>query len=65
MSAGESYMKTDEYDEYNYGEFGGKGGKHRTKAEAKIRTNLNDTCGHTRKIVTKFANSQRNKREKN
>lgn len=53
----------DEYEEYNYEEVRcGKGGKNRSKAE--IEKNIkHDTCGHTRKIVNKFVNTEHNRRE--
>lgn len=64
MSAGESRIKIDEYEHYNYEDIRcGKGGKNRTKTESLKYTNQHDTCGHTRKIVEKLANSERNKRE--
>lgn len=62
-NAGETNINVDEYEHYNYEEIGGKGGKHRTKAETQLQTNKHDPCGHTRKIVEKLANTERNKRE--
>lgn len=64
MSASEARIKLDEYEYYNYDDIRCvKGGKNRTKAEGGKYTNHHDTCGHTRKIAEKLANSERNKRE--
>jgi len=58
----------DEYEHYNFDHdkhmFSGKSGKMRTKKEASQNTNHTDTCGHTRKIVTKLHNMEHNKHEK-
>jgi nuclear protein 1 len=43
--------------------FSGHSGKQRTKAEAEKNTNHHDANGHTRKIVTKLQNSEKNKKE--
>lgn len=40
-----------------------RGGKNRSKTEAALHSNKHDPCGHTRKIVEKFHNSEKNKRE--
>lgn len=59
---------SDEYDHYNdYLEkyvHCSHSGKQRTKREASTHTNHNDTCGHSRKILTKLINSEHNKRDK-
>lgn len=65
MSSSESNTHIDEYEHYNYEEItGNRSGKNRTKQEAALHSNKHDPCGHTRKIVEKLANSERNKREK-
>lgn len=61
---GESNINVDEYEHYNYEEINSsKGGKNRTKAETQLHSNKHDPCGHTRKIVEKLVNTERNKRE--
>jgi len=61
---GESNINIDEYEHYNYEEINsGKGGKNRSKTEAALHSNKHDPCGHTRKIVEKLVNTERNKRE--
>lgn len=40
----------------------GRSGKNRSKTEAALYSNKHDPCGHTRKIVAKFHNSEKNKR---
>lgn len=56
---------TDEYEHYNYEEINcGRGGKNRTKTEVALNSNKHDPSGHTRKIVEKLVNTERNKREK-
>ncbi|XP_074660047.1 nuclear protein 1-like [Tubulanus polymorphus] len=55
----------DEYDHYTFDHdkhmFSGKSGKMRSKKEASQNTNHPDTCGHTRKLVTKLHNMEHNK----
>lgn len=63
MSTTESKTNIDEYEHYNYEEISSGRSKNRTKTESALHSNRNDTCGHTRKIVEKLANSERNKRE--
>lgn len=64
MSTGESTINIDEYEHYNYEEVNSnRSGKNRTKTEAALHSNKHDPCGHTRKIVEKLANSEKNKRE--
>lgn len=58
-----SSIPVDDYEHYNYEEFPGKGGKHRSKVEIEKNTNKPDTCGHTRKILQKLVNTEHNKRE--
>jgi len=59
----------DEYESYNYDYdkhmYSGKSGKMRTKKEASQNTNHADTCGHTRKLVTKLHNMEHNKNHEN
>lgn len=56
----------DNYDHYNFDHdkhiFSGHSGKQRSKKEASVHTNHNDPSGHSRKIVTKFRNSENNKK---
>lgn len=64
MSAGDSTIDIDEYEQYNYEEFNnGRGGKNRTKVEQQQNSNRHDPCGHTRKILEKLVNTEKNKRE--
>lgn len=63
MSTAETTINVDEYEHYNYEEVNTKSGKNRTKTEAALHSNKHDPCGHTRKIVEKLANSEKNKRE--
>lgn len=57
----------DNYDHYNFDHdkhiYSGHSGKQRTKKEASTHTNHNDPSGHSRKIVTKFRNSENNKKK--
>lgn len=58
----------DDYDRYNFDHdktiySGHSGGKQRTKKEASTHTNHNDPSGHSRKIATKFMNSENNKKK--
>lgn len=57
----------DDYERYNFDHdkyiFSGHSGKQRTKKEASCNTNHNDPSGHSRKIVTKFSNSEKNKKK--
>jgi len=58
----------DQYESYNYDHdkhmYSGKSGKMRSKKEASQHTNHEDTCGHTRKLVTKLHNMEHNKNGK-
>ncbi|XP_065203603.1 nuclear protein 1 [Planococcus citri] len=57
----------DEYEHYNYDQdkqmYCGKSGKQRTKKEASEHTNHPDPSGHSRKIVQKLQNTEKNKKE--
>ncbi len=59
----------DEYDYYNFDHdkhiFSGHGGKQRTKKEVNEHHNHFDPCGHSRKIATKFMNTENNKKGSN
>lgn len=59
---------SDEYEQYNYEQDKianqGHSGKQRTKAEAREHTNHHDPSGHTRKILVKLENTQKNQKEK-
>lgn len=59
----------DEYDYYNFEHdkhiFSGHSGKQRSKKEASVHTNHFDPSGHSRKIVTKLANTEQNKKVTN
>lgn len=64
MSNTDSTINVDEYEHYNYEEVNSnRSGKHRSKTEAALHSNKHDPCGHTRKIVEKLANSEKNKRD--
>jgi len=56
----------DEYEHYNYDQdkylMAGHGGKQRTKKEVQEHSNHNDPSGHSRKIVTKLENTEKNKK---
>lgn len=57
----------DEYDQYNIDQDkytnSGHSGKQRSKKEAAEHTNRSDASnGHTRKLVTKFQNTEANRR---
>ncbi|XP_063383868.1 nuclear protein 1 [Cydia fagiglandana] len=56
----------DEYDHYNFEQdkhiFSGHSGKQRSKREVSEHQNHSDPCGHSRKIVTKLANTEKNKK---
>lgn len=58
----------DEYEHYNFDHdkymFSGHSGKQRTKKEASLNTNHFDPSGHSRKILTKFMNTENNKKLK-
>lgn len=58
----------DEYEHYNFDHdkymFSGHSGKQRTKKEASLNTNHFDPSGHSRKILTKFMNTETNKKIK-
>jgi len=63
MSATEEYL--DEYDEYNFEcdkYVNTSSGKRRSKKEAAEHTNHFDPSGHTRKIVEKLINTEKNKK---
>lgn len=45
--------------------FSGRGGKQRTKRETKMNTNRFDFNGHTRKLITKFQNTEAKKKNCN
>ncbi|CAG9802535.1 unnamed protein product [Chironomus riparius] len=58
------YEKYEQYEfENDKHMYSGHSGKGRTKAEVAAHTNHNDPSGHTRKIVTKLQNSEKNKKE--
>lgn len=63
----EQFTMSDDYDYYNFEHdkhiYSGHSGKQRSKKEASSHTNHNDPSGHSRKIVTKFRNSENNKKE--
>lgn len=51
-------------DDYMFDEIStGRSGKNRSKTEAALHSNKHDPCGHTRKIVEKLHNAEKNKRE--
>ena len=51
-------------DDYMFDEIScSRGGKNRSKTEAAQHSNWHDKCGHTRKIVEKLQNTEKNKRE--
>ncbi|XP_063536596.1 nuclear protein 1 [Cydia strobilella] len=56
----------DEYDHYNFEQdkhiFSGHSGKQRSKREVSEHQNHFDPSGHSRKIVTKLANTEKNKK---
>lgn len=63
-TAPQDYEKYDQYEfENDKHVFSGHSGKQRTKVEAEKHTNHHDASGHTRKIVTKLQNSEKNKKE--
>lgn len=57
-----------EFDHYNFDYdkyiFSGHSGKQRSKLEASLHTNHFDPCGHSRKIVTKLQNMEKNRRHR-
>lgn len=56
--------KIEEYEfEHDKQMFSGHSGKQRTKSEAEKHSNHHDPSGHTRKILTKLQNSEKNKKE--
>lgn len=61
----ESHM--DEYEHFNFDQdkhlYSGHSGKQRTKKEASEHSNHFDPSGHTRKIVNKLQNTEKNKKE--
>lgn len=62
MSSGYSNINVDEYKHYNYEEVNSnQSRKHRS--EAALHSNDHDPYGHTRNIVEKLANSEKDKRE--
>ncbi|CAH2003891.1 unnamed protein product [Acanthoscelides obtectus] len=56
----------DQYDRYNYEYdkyiFSGHSGKQRSKKEAEEHTNHFDPSGHSRKLLTKMMNTEKNKK---
>nr|CAH7730606.1 unnamed protein product [Callosobruchus chinensis] len=56
----------DQYDRYNFEYdkyiFSGHSGKQRSKKEAEEHTNHFDPSGHSRKILTKLMNTEKNKK---
>lgn len=63
MSGAEAYL--DEYDEYNVEcdkYINTSSGKRRSKREVAEHTNHFDPSGHTRKIVEKLVNTEKNKK---
>lgn len=56
----------DEYEHYNFDHdkhiFSGRSGKQRSKKEASEHTNHFDPNGHSRKLVTKFMNTNNNRK---
>ena len=66
MSSSEPYL--DEYDEYNVEAdkyiHAGHSGKQRSKKEAAEHTNRFDPSGHTRKLLEKMINTEKNKEKK-
>jgi len=59
----ESYFDEYQFD-YEKIMYSGRSGKQRTKKEASEHTNHFDPSGQTRKLVTKLANTQANRRLK-
>jgi nuclear protein 1 len=61
-----SDSKVDEYEEYNYDQDkyvnSGHSGKQRSKKEAAEHTNQHDPSGHSRKILNKLENTEKNKK---
>jgi nuclear protein 1 len=55
---------TDQYEHYNYDQEkymnAGHSGKQRSKKEAQEHTNHNDPSGHSRKILNKLVNTEKN-----
>lgn len=66
VNANMSEAYFDEYEHYNYDQdkyvFSGHSGKNRTKREAHENTNHFDPSGHSRKLLTKFMNTNNNKK---
>jgi len=68
MSAptGQAEGHFDEYEHYNYDQEkymnAGHSGKQRTKKEAAEHTNHFDPSGHSRKILNKLENTEKNKK---
>jgi len=56
----------DDYEHYNYDQEkymnAGHSGKQRSKKEAAEHTNHNDPSGHSRKILNKMENTEKNKK---
>jgi len=59
----------DEYEHYNFEVDkyvnAGHSGKQRSKKEASEHTNHFDPCGHSRKIVEKLVNTEKNRKKSN
>lgn len=59
----------DEYEHYNFDADkyinAGHSGKQRSKKEASEHTNHFDPCGHSRKIVEKLVNTEKNRKKSN
>lgn len=59
----------DEYEKYNFDSetdkqmFSGHSGKQRSKKEASEHTNHFDPSGHSRKIMTKLQNTEKNRKK--
>lgn len=59
------YAYNDKYEHYNFDQdkyiFSAHSGKQRTKKEASTHTNHFDPSGHSRKILTKLINTEKNR----
>lgn len=64
MSSNQDYEKYEQYEfENDKHMYSGHSGKQRSKVEVAQHSNHHDPNGHTRKIVTKLQNSEKNKKE--
>lgn len=67
MSSNKEQADFEKYEQYEFENdkhmFSGHSGKQRSKAEVAAHSNHHDPSGHTRKIVTKLQNSEKNKKE--